>query len=282
MERVIINADDFGLTDSVNEAIINIFKAGNLTSTTMMVNTPGFSNGVELAKANPDLGIGLHFCLTEGKPLTKADTLTDTDGDFYARGVLIKRILKGKVSKAEIKEEFKAQLKKLIEAGISPTHTDSHQHIMMIPFVFNAVIDVIKENNLPVRIVEPNNIELKLAAKRPKKFVLQVLNKIMSGINRGKVKGHVLSNGMLTSVHELNSLNQFDVMNYLELVRKNSGSEVLELMVHPYTPHEDLKEWYGQTYESKRVFLELCEKEYKTLSGKPMFKDYQLITFKDI
>src|SRR5688500_10676933 len=102
MINLIINADDFGLCSSVNQAIIDCYKAGNLTSTTFMVNMPGTSEAAELAKVNPGLGIGLHFCLTEGKPLTVASTLIDKNGNFLTREKLIKKALAQKINPSEV------------------------------------------------------------------------------------------------------------------------------------------------------------------------------------
>ncbi len=280
--RIIINADDFGLTNSVNKAIIDVFKAGNLTSATMMVNTPGFLNAVELAKKHPTLGVGLHFCLTEGKPLTSAKTLIDEEGCFLSRGTLIKQILKGKINQDDITAEFNAQLEKLVKSGIQLTHTDSHQHVMMIPFVFNAVIKVIKHNDLPVRIVEPKDFDFKLAVKRPKKFILQGVNKLMAKVNRKTSGIGTVSNQSLTSIHELNDLANFDKEDYLNLVNKFNAKDTLELMVHPYSPHKDLEDWYKGQYEDKRTFIDLCKKEYDVLSKERIFNNHQLITFKDI
>ena len=70
MKKLIINADDFGLTRSISEKIIDTFKVGNLSSTSLMVNTPGSEYAIDLAKNHPELGLGLHFNLTEGKALS--------------------------------------------------------------------------------------------------------------------------------------------------------------------------------------------------------------------
>ena len=78
MSLVIINADDFGYSQGINLGIIEAHKNGILSSTTMMANMPGFEHGVELAKNNPKLGIGVHLNLTCGKPLLdNVPSLTD-------------------------------------------------------------------------------------------------------------------------------------------------------------------------------------------------------------
>ncbi len=73
-----MNADDFGLIELVSEGIIEAFNNAQVSSTTLMVNTPGTEHAVGLAERHPTLGVGLHFNLTEGRPLTAAPSLVDT------------------------------------------------------------------------------------------------------------------------------------------------------------------------------------------------------------
>src|SRR5258706_13042294 len=61
LRRLIVNADDFGRSRSINQAVIRAHKEGILTTASLMVNEPAFAEAVELAKANPTLGIGLHL-----------------------------------------------------------------------------------------------------------------------------------------------------------------------------------------------------------------------------
>lgn len=282
MVKVIINADDFGLSPSVNQAIIDVFKAGNLTSTTIMVNTPGFEDAIRLAKKNPTLGIGLHFCLTEGKPISSPKTLIDNNGNFYSRSTLIKLMLKGKIDYKEVKAEFDAQLAKLQKTKIKITHTDSHQHIMMVPTIFKTVIPSIGKAKLPVRIVEPINYGFGLFIKRPKKAILQLTNKVFAKLNRRKCDKYQITNQTLISVHELDSTSSFLQKDYLELIKSCSDVNNVELMVHPFNPHSDLEDWYKSDYKNKLPFFNICANEYNELTKEQLFSDSQLITFKDL
>ena len=72
MERkIIINADDFGLCDGVNRAVVQAHTQGILTSTTIMANMPAAPQAIELARQLPTLGVGVHLNLSEGKPYLK-------------------------------------------------------------------------------------------------------------------------------------------------------------------------------------------------------------------
>lgn len=94
MNKLIINADDFGYCKGVNYGIIEAHTDGILTSTTMMANMPGFDHAVELHRQHPKLGIGVHLNLTTGSPVLKhLNTIVDTEGNFrnqaYYKGSFI-------------------------------------------------------------------------------------------------------------------------------------------------------------------------------------------------
>lgn len=70
MKQLIINADDFGLSPGVNQGIVEAYQAGGISNTTLMVNMPGFTDAVRLASLHPEMGVGLHFNLTYGRPVS--------------------------------------------------------------------------------------------------------------------------------------------------------------------------------------------------------------------
>ena len=85
MKRVIINADDFGLIQGVNEGIIRAYREGVLSSATLMANAPGFEHAVELAGQNKDLGVGVHLNILRGMPLSESrhvESLMTKEGTF--------------------------------------------------------------------------------------------------------------------------------------------------------------------------------------------------------
>jgi len=82
MKKVIVNADDFGLTQGVNEGIVKAYQEGILTSATLMANMPGFDQAVELAGTHPELGVGLHLNILRGHPLSPAQTV----GSLLSKG----------------------------------------------------------------------------------------------------------------------------------------------------------------------------------------------------
>lgn len=149
--RLIVNADDFALSPGVTTGILEAHTAGIVTSTSMMVRCPGWHDGVSRVRATPRLGVGLHFNLLVGAPLTLAPSLTRPNGDFLSLGGLALSSVINALSTNEIAAECEAQLAALKDAGIRVTHIDSHRHTHALPVVCRAVAAVATAHRLPLR-----------------------------------------------------------------------------------------------------------------------------------
>lgn len=140
MKQLIVNADDFGMTAGVNRAILEAHQRGIVTSTSLLANGAAFASAVEIARKTPALGVGVHLNLTEGRPAgdpARIPSLVTPQGTFISgAGRLAARILAGRAAVAQIETEFRAQIEKVIAAGIAPTHLDGHQHVHMWPALF--------------------------------------------------------------------------------------------------------------------------------------------------
>lgn len=149
MSLLIINADDFGYSSGINFGIIDAHKNGILTSTTLMANMPGFDHAVQLSKQNPELGIGVHLVLTCNRPILKDhQTIVDEKGNFRNLKFYEDNF---SVDLDEVRIEWEAQIKKVINAGIQPTHLDSHHHVNILPGINQVFIELAEKYNLPVR-----------------------------------------------------------------------------------------------------------------------------------
>jgi hypothetical protein len=271
MGKLIINADDFGLAHSVNRAILQVWKCGNLTSATMMVNMPGTANAIDLAKENPGMPVGLHFCITEGHALSGISSLTDTKGKFINRLKLLKKIFYGKVSSADVRNEFMMQLQKFGSSGLPLSHVDSHQHIHMNPFIFKTILPVINEQKIPLRLVYPQ-LDYSIFFSRPVKFCKQLmLNRASKRFSKRLSSPH---NSAFISIHDVSNpenVTQNSYQNLLASVKSPSDANV-EMMIHPYILGKDVLEIYKDD-SSKKSFLQKCEREFNILSAKPLFLD---------
>jgi chitin disaccharide deacetylase len=174
VRRLIINADDFGLTKGVNRGIEDCHKAGSVTSATLMANSMALEEAVSIAKANPALGVGCHVMLVDGEPLTgqAATTLLRSDGRTFRVGIaeFAWAALRGKLNDSEIYNEAVAQIQKLQSSGISVDHFDTHKHTHMFPSVLRPLLRAAKDCGVPA--VRNPFVPLKTAAlahilKRP-------------------------------------------------------------------------------------------------------------------
>lgn len=150
MTKLIINADDFGLSKGTNYGIIEAHKNGVVRSTSIMAAMPGFDHAVELLKECPDLGCGVHMTLTAYKPLLKTHkTIVDENGYFY-KGLRPNMKIED-LDLDEVYNEFCAQIEKVKNAGIEITHLDSHHHIHTAPFLKTVMERILEKYKLPVR-----------------------------------------------------------------------------------------------------------------------------------
>ena len=276
-QRIIVNADDLGLAPSVNDAIFEVFRAGNLNSATLMVDMPGTGDAVDRSKDHPGLAVGLHFTLTEGRALTGPSSLTDGAGAFGSRKDLAMRSMRGQVKSIDILREFEAQLDRAEAMGITLTHSDSHQHVMMLPAVFDAVAPVIADRELGVRLVQPPLRMVRDAWTRPMKLLKQALN--LRNARRHRSRHTLRTNDALVSIHDLASTGPYTATTYQALLATTNEREVVEVMVHPYIVDDTLRAMYASDLATKAPFFQRCIAEYETLRGAPVFSDRSLINF---
>jgi hopanoid biosynthesis associated protein HpnK len=149
--RLIVNADDFGLTSGVNRAVIEASRTGMVTSTTLMANSSAFDEAVALAKSQPQLKVGCHVVLIDGEPLSSGlKTLvygTATNGTTRFKSSLKEFALaaiRKRLSQAEIQCEAEAQIRKIQSTGIVVTHIDTHKHTHMFPHVLRPLLKAAK------------------------------------------------------------------------------------------------------------------------------------------
>ncbi len=241
---LIVNADEFGLTEHVNFGIIEAHERGAVTSTTMLANMWAFEHAAALARAHPTLAVGVHLNLTHGRPVlppSQVPTLVDADGQFYRRSPFIRRLLRGQVRIDEVIAECRAQVEKVRAAGINPSHLDSHESTYMYPAIFTRVVSLAQELGLALRLPEepmppgafhPREAYLRYAASQAfvKNHFMWLLAKAYRPLLRAR--------GVPTSDHFLSTFSCFrrnraglqdGLLRDLAMLKPG----VTELMVHP-------------------------------------------------
>jgi chitin disaccharide deacetylase len=143
MKQLLVNADDFGLCQGITDGIIAAHQSGIVTSTSIVASGRSFADAVAHARANPKLGVGVHLTLVEEYAVAAPrdiPTLIQSDGRFpknYA--ALLPGLLLGRIRLKDVEREFRAQIEKCLNAGLEPTHLDSHQHVHALPPLFTMV-----------------------------------------------------------------------------------------------------------------------------------------------
>lgn len=233
MVPVVVNADDFGLTEGVCAGIVRAIEAGGVTSTTAMVCVPG---AVErLTRWAPKIAgqIGAHLQLTSGAPILppeRVPSLAGRDGSFPARRKEIQN-----PRREEILEEWRAQIETLIRAGIEPTHLDSHHHVHGLPAVFPAFCALASEYLLPARSLDAD------MTRKLRRAGVPCIDRTLTGWYGGDL-----------SVKSLVRLLQ-------EGVRECPGAENFEVMCHPGFTGDSLPSLSRYVSEREVELAALCD-----------------------
>ena len=148
MRRLIINADDFGLTPGVNRAIAEAHSRGIVTSATLMANASAFDDAVRLTRALPQLSVGCHVILVDGAPILETSKISSLITGNSSAATQFRTSLSsfavcavsGRLNDAEIEAEATAQIRKLQGHGIEVSHVDTHKHAHIFPAVYRPLL----------------------------------------------------------------------------------------------------------------------------------------------
>ena len=145
VRRLIVNADDFGASQSINQAVQRAHREGILTTASLMVNEPGVAEAVQMARDNPRLGVGLHLTLLMGHaalPPEKIPGLANPRGEFSNDpvGVGMRYFFQRKL-RAQLRAEIHAQFDKFHATGLTLDHVNGHLHLHLHPVVFSILVE---------------------------------------------------------------------------------------------------------------------------------------------
>lgn len=242
MGLLIVNADDFGYCSAINLGIIESYQQGILSSTTLMVDMPGFDQAIQLAKENPGLGVGVHLTLTAQKPVrSDVPTLVDDQGNFHKLNFYEKDFM---IDEDELYKEWKTQIDKVIANGVEPDHLDSHHHVHTIGNITKVFEQLAKEYNLPVR----GNYKKTTKIKSANRFFS---NFDSIGRTKGIWKPYEVHN-LVEDVEQFGSVEAMCHPGYLDAtVFENSSLTVNRT----YTMRELKNPFYKTLFEQKGIVL---------------------------
>ena len=181
MKNLIVNADDLGWTEGVNQGIVDAHRRGLVTSTSLLANGPAFESAVAIIRNHLELGVGVHLNLSDGAPAAepnRVQRLLNKAGRLEGGPEsLLVRMATRKFRADDVEQEWDAQIRKIKAAGISPTHLDGHKHVHMLPGLFEVALRLAKKHGIgAVRVAhEESTLRAALSAgsEQPSKIVLK-------------------------------------------------------------------------------------------------------------
>jgi hopanoid biosynthesis associated protein HpnK len=251
MKRLIVNADDLGLTGGVNRGILDAHYYGAVTSASLMANGEAFEEAVAMSRRATRLSVGVHLNLTQGIPVSPPSavpSLVDARGRLYLTpGRLLCRLITRRINLREIELELQEQIVKVLRAGIIPTHLDGHKHIHILPGISGIVIRLAQEFGIPsVRCpVEefPMEVRLPRGPRDPQTSVLKqyLVGRAVSWFGR-RFRLRLSRAELLWPAHFF-GLTETGFLNTktLENILKRLPEGVSELMCHPGYANSRLK-----------------------------------------
>lgn len=263
MRRLIVNADDFGLTQGVNRAIVEAQGQGIVTSTTLMANGPAFEDAVQRATSVVELSVGCHVALVDGFPVagTSATTLSAKnadDGRFYdSLSSFALWAVCGHIDPDEIEAEATAQIRKLQAAGIAVSHFDTHKHTHIFPPVLRPLLRAAQ--TCGVRAVRNpfGPLHFSVVAKRPSLWTRHSQVMLLAPLG-SKFRRSVAGAGLLTPDGTVGivATGALD-LRLFEGIVENLPEGTWELVCHPGYNDAALGSIRTRLRESRAVELQL-------------------------
>ncbi|MCM8760680.1 MAG: ChbG/HpnK family deacetylase [Candidatus Omnitrophica bacterium] len=263
MKQLIVAADDFGLTGSINKGIVKAVREGIVTSVNLMPSGEAFDDALNSAK---ELGLaeaGAHLALTETAPVSDASripTIVAKDGRFYgSRNRFVPRLLLGMLDLDEVYVELKAQLDSVISSGIRVTNLSSHEHMHMLPGILDIFVKLAREYDVPaIRYPREDISRVPLSAgKIYKSIVMSVLG--------GPAAKMIRSSGLrrpdrFLGFHDSGALTEEALLGMLASLRDGTT----ELVCHPGLMSPEVLDRYP--------FHKNCEDELFALTSRRVKK----------
>jgi predicted glycoside hydrolase/deacetylase ChbG (UPF0249 family) len=244
LKILIVNADDFGFTRDVNAGIVEAHERGILTSTTLMANGAAFDDAVRLAREHPTLDVGCHLVLAGGESVLAPGRALPRTVPELIRAICLRKI--------SVYDELAAQVRKILDAGIRPTHLDTHKHTHLFPPVLDAVARIGDEFDIRW-IRRPMDFPMESSAAPLGK---RVLSRSLHGLRNGFHR-KIERRGCRTTDHfagfEITGI--ISSRNILELLRALPEGTT-EFMCHPGCCGEELMAARTRLKQSRRAELE--------------------------
>jgi len=267
LKNLIVNADDLGWSQGVNRGIAEAHRTGLVTSTSLLANGPAFESALAVARANPELGVGVHLNLSDGPPSARPDQvpgLLNTARKLEASPeTLLLRIARRSLELGEVEREWDAQITGIRNAGVAPTHLDGHKHVHMLPGLFEIALRLAKKHNIrAIRIShEASKLRAHLASGGEQKTGVLLKQGVQArGLKLLARDARDLADhaGIATSDYFC-GIAQTGVLTLegVETFLKNLPEGTTELMCHPGYVDDELRNSATRLQESRELELQI-------------------------
>jgi chitin disaccharide deacetylase len=263
--NLIVNADDLGWSEGVNRGILEAHRSGIVTSTSLLANGAAFVSGVEMARSAPGLGVGVHLNLSNGEAIAAAKdvpTLVNAQGHFQdgPEGLLLKMAAR-RLELGEVEKEWEAQIRRVRDAGISPTHLDGHKHVHMLPGLFELALRLAKRHGIAaIRVShEASRLRAMLAGGREERASVVLkqgvqargLKLLARDARRQAERAGISTADYLCGIAQTGELTKEGVLRLL----KNLPEGTTELICHPGYMDAELRRSTTRLQESREKEL---------------------------
>jgi len=261
-KRLIITADDFGITEGVNSGIIDCYKKSTITDISLLAVGESFEHAVKLAKENNIKKIGIHLSLTGPfKPASmkeEVSTVLNRDKTFLKSHIsFFLKYFSKTIKPIEIKTEFKNQILKIKNEGFKITHIDSHEHIHMMPGILKIVINLALENKINYIRFPLEKLSILNKLRNPRTWLRNILLSSVCKMSKNLIDSAGLKRNNSFIGHSFaHNVKEEELIKAIA----NIKDDLVELGVHPGYSKEEI--------EKKHPQHKTCEKELNILCSK--------------
>lgn len=253
-----VTADDVGLHPGMTLGAVRAWEEGIVTACSVVANGRAFEPAVEMLRDRPGLDVGIHLTLVGERPLSPPERVSSLLGrsgvllpDFRA---FTRRYLLGGIAASEVELELRQQLERLLASGLPVVHANSHQHLHVLPRIFEIVVRLAEEHRIPfVRLPRDGPPSGRLSLRSLQLGVLDAL---------GRKAGHRLE-GIRSSDRTIGIFDagRLTVERIVRLLDQVEG--VTELVCHPGVGDAELAACYPWGYGWDRETAALCDGRVK-------------------
>jgi predicted glycoside hydrolase/deacetylase ChbG (UPF0249 family) len=270
--RLVVTADDLGLTEGVNRAAVRAHVDGIVTATSLLAVGRAFDHAVALLRSHPGLDVGAHLAIVgEDPPLlspTEVPTLLDRRGRFpLSYRTVCARAAAGRLDPDDVRREMGAQLERIEATGLPLSHVDTHQHTHLWPLVGRVVADLAREAEVPW---------VRLPASRARGPVGVVVRRLRTRLVRELEAAGRRSTAAYAGLDEAGRM---DVDRFAGAVRLVSGAATAEINTHPGEPDDPDLTRFTWNYRWKDELSMLTDSRTRALVRD---EGFQLVAFRDL